>query len=536
MAQMKLLDCTLRDGGYYNSWNFEIGLINEYLQAMAALGVHYVELGLRSLRNEGFRGPCAFTTEEFVNSLEIPEGLTPGVMINASELLGKGVELEGILECLFPVDAAVSRIKLVRIACHVHEFAGALPASSWLVDRGYKVGFNLMQVSDRSQADIEALALKASQWPLEVLYFADSLGSMSPAQCSQIIGWLRTHWKGPLGIHTHDNMGMALQNSLRALDDGVTWLDATVTGMGRGPGNAKTEYLVLELSERFNLKPNITPLMGLIRRFFLPMKQRYGWGANTYYYLAGKFGIHPTYVQEMLADSRYNEEDILAVLEHLRVEGGKKYSADTLDAARHFYQGMPRGRWRPAQVLEDRTVLILGAGPGIAEHRSALERFIREKRPYVLALNTQSMLSADLIDARVACHPVRLLADCDQHARLPQPLITPASMLPPDIQEALQGKELLDYGLGIQKGAFEFADSHSILPAALVIAYALAVANSGKAAQVLLAGFDGYGADDPRSLEMQELFNGYQEQENHVRLCSITPTRYSIPSKSVYAL
>ncbi|EEZ3328863.1 hypothetical protein D1O90_005038, partial [Escherichia coli] len=235
---MKLLDCTLRDGGYYNSWNFETGLINEYLQAMAALGVHYVELGLRSLRNEGFRGPCAFTTEDFVNQLDIPAGLTAGVMVNASELLAKNTNLQTVLERLFPVDAAASRIKLVRIACHVHEFAAALPASSWLSERGYMVGFNLMQVSDRSQSDIEALAKEASQWPLDVLYFADSLGSMSPAQCAQIIGWLRNHWKGPLGIHTHDNMGMALQNSLRALEEGVTWLDATVTGMGRGPGNA----------------------------------------------------------------------------------------------------------------------------------------------------------------------------------------------------------------------------------------------------------------------------------------------------------
>lgn len=340
-AQMKLLDCTLRDGGYYNAWNFETGLINEYLQAMAALGVHYVELGLRSLQNEGFQGPCAFTTEDFVNSLDIPESVTPGVMINAVELVSKNVDLESVLERLLPVDAAASRIKLVRVACHVHEFAEALPASAWLKERGFMVGFNLMQVADRTKEEIEALAQEASKWPLDVLYFADSMGSMCPAECSQIISWLRRHWTGALGIHTHDNMGLALQNSLRALDDGATWLDATVTGMGRGPGNARTEYLVLELAERFDLKPNISPLMGLIQRFFLPMQQRCGWGTNTYYYLAGKYGIHPTYIQAMLADSRYSDEDVLAVIEHLRIEGGKKYSADTLDAARHFYRGAP---------------------------------------------------------------------------------------------------------------------------------------------------------------------------------------------------
>lgn len=532
----KLLDCTLRDGGYYNSWNFSTELVNDYLQAMSALEVGYVELGLRSLRNDGFNGACAFTTEDFVDTLQVPDNITLGVMVNASELVGPATDLLSALEQLFPVAAANSRIKLVRIACHVHEFASALPASAWLKERGFLVGFNLMQVADRRQGEIEALSEEASKWPLDVLYFADSMGSMKPEQCSQIIGWLRKHWQGALGIHTHDNMGLALQNSLRAMDDGVSWVDATVTGMGRGPGNAKTEYLVLELAERSNLKPNITPLMGLIRKFFLPMQQRCGWGTNTFYYLAGKYGIHPTYIQEMLGDSRYSEEDILAVIEHLRVEGGKKFNADTLDAARHFYQGGPRGHWHPATVLEGREVLILGSGPGVAEHRIALERYIRKARPFVMALNTQSMVAAELIDARVACHPVRLLADCVEHTRLPQPLITPASMLPEDVQVSLTGKQLLDFGLGVQKDTFVFADTYCVLPSALVIAYALAVANSGKASGILLAGFDGYGADDPRTTEMQALLGAYMTLEEHAALCSITPTRYILPTKSIYAI
>lgn len=533
---MQILDCTLRDGGYYNAWNFDHSLINDYLQAMHALGVGYVELGLRSLRNDGFYGSCAFTTDSFVRTLNMPHGLIAGVMINASELVNSDLNAHNILEKLFPEHATNSPIKLVRIACHVHEFSAALPASRWLKDRGYKVGINLMQIADRTKAEVQDLAAEACEWPIDVIYFADSMGSMNPKQCSEIISWLRSRWDGALGIHTHDNMGLALQNSLRALDDGVTWVDATVTGMGRGPGNAKTEYLILEVAERLGLKPNITPLMDLIRRVFLPMQQHFGWGTNTYYYLAGKHGIHPTYIQEMLADSRYSEEDILAVIDHLRIEGGKKFSADTLDAARHFYQGPPRGSWNPKDTISGRTVLILGSGPGVVEHRGALEAFIRKQRPYVLALNTQHAVTAELINARVACHPVRLLADCTEHASLPQPLITPASMLPQDVLDSLDGKELLDFGLGIQKATFKFSDKYCILPNALVIAYALAIANSGEASQILLAGFDGYGADDPRTREMQLLLSSYVEQEQHVAICSITPTRYNLPCKSVYGL
>lgn len=536
VSEVKILDCTLRDGGYYTDWEFKRSLIEDYLQAMSALGVDYVELGFRSLCNDGFKGGCAFTTEEFIESLNVPDSLQLGVLVNASELFDPEEQMNIVLQRLFPVSAANSRIKLVRIACHVHEFCAVLPASAWLKEQGFIVGFNLMQVADRSQGEIEAISREARKWPLDVIYFADSMGSMSPDEIARIIKWFRAHWDRALGIHCHDNMEMALQNTLRAIDEGVAWVDATVTGMGRGPGNTKTEYLVLELAERDYLNPNITLLMGVIRKHFLPMQQQFGWGANAFYYLAGKYGIHPTYIQEMYLDSRYSDEDILAVIEHLRVEGGKKYTARTLDAARHFYQGNPRGKWRPEKDLRGREVLILGSGPGVADHHEALERFVRKVRPYVIALNTQSTLSAELIDAAIACHPVRLLADCDEHVHLPQPLITPASMLQEDVLESLKGKELLDYGLGVQADTFIFSDEYCILPTSLVIAYALAVANSGKSRCIFLAGFDGYGASDPRHTEMQSLIAAYQALEESVELCSITPTLFNLPTKSVYAM
>jgi len=530
------LDCTLRDGGYYNDWNFSKDLIDQYIKSMQAAGVDVVELGLRSLKNEGFKGACAYTTDSFLRTLDIPHDLRVAVMVNAVELLDPHSSIDDLLAILFPEPAGSSPVSIVRIACHVHEFSAVLPASEWLKKRGFIVGFNLMQVADRHQHEIEALALEASKWPIDALYFADSMGSMDPDQTSQIIGWLRKYWSGPLGIHTHDNMGLALQNTLRALDNGVTWLDATVTGMGRGPGNAKTEYLAIELSQVRAKSCNIIPLMSLIQRVFVPMQHECGWGTNAYYYLTGKYGIHPSYIQEMLGDSRYSEEDILAVIEHLRIEGGKKFNLNTLDAARHFYQGPTRGSWSPDTLMNSREVLILGAGSGVAAHREALESYIRKAKPFVLALNTQSKIDAELINARVACHPVRLLADCDQHTALPQPLITPASMLPDDVKNVLQGKDLFDFGLEIKAGCFEFSDKYAAIPSSLVIAYALAVATSGNAKQILLAGFDGYSADDPRTAELQQLFDIYRASQGSKNLISVTPTRYSITVRSIYAM
>lgn len=535
MRDFFVLDCTLRDGGYYNNWDFSTDLIQQYLEAMVAAAVDMVELGLRSLKNSGFKGACAFTTDEYIRSLNVPAALKVGIMINASELLAD-LPLTDALAKLMPNDAAQSPVQLVRIACHVHEFELALPAAHWLKDRGFMVGFNLMQVADRSESEIKALAKAATTYPLDALYFADSMGSMKPAQAAQIIGWLRSEWQGALGIHTHDNLGLALSNTLRAIEEGVTWVDATVTGMGRGPGNARTEELAIEMAELRGSALNMVPLMTLIRSHFRPMQQQYGWGTNPYYYLAGKYGIHPTYIQEMLNDSRYSEEDVLAVIEHLKVEGGKKYNATTLDAARHFYQGEPQGAWCPVEVFKDREVLLLGTGPGVANHRSAIEAYIRKHQPVVVALNTQTSIDSELIHYRVACHPVRLLADCEAHTQLPQPLITPFSMLPNDVKHSLSGKEVLDFGLNVQDKQFSFQDKYCSVPSSLVMAYAFAVVTSGLAQKICLAGFDGYLGEDARNIEMNDVIKCYLEHPDSLSLIALTPTRYGVPSVSIYGL
>jgi 4-hydroxy 2-oxovalerate aldolase len=532
--RLKLLDCTLRDGGYYNAWNFPLALIEEYLVAMKAAHVDVVELGFRFLKNEGFKGPCAFTTDEFLDRLAIPPGLAIGVMLNGSDLC-KDLGCVKALERLFPRPASQTQVQLVRIACHFHELPMALPAAEWLAERGYCVGFNLMQIADRSRDEVIEFTRMASSWPIEVLYFADSMGSMKPEDIVRITGWLREGWEGSLGIHTHDNMGMALTNTLSAHSEGVSWIDATVTGMGRGAGNARTEDLVLELEDLLGRKSNLVPLMTLIRNYFGPMKANYGWGTNAYYYYAGKYGIHPSYVQEMQGDSRYDDADIIAVLDHLRSEGGTKYSLSALHIARNYYKQDVKGSWCPSLLMKGRDVVILGTGPGVLEHRLAIEAYVKRSKPVVLALNTQSAIDSDLISLRIACHPVRLLADVTDHAALPQPLITPASMLPESLRMELKGKDLLDYGILIDNQRFEFHPSHCVAPASLVLAYSLAVATSGNASRILMAGFDGYPAGDPRHDETASILDLYQAHAQAIKILAITPTRHRIPAISIYA-
>ncbi len=531
-----LLDCTFRDGGYYNNWDFPAEIWGPYFHSMEAAGIDYVEVGLRSLEGGGaFKGPFAFSRDEFIAALDIPASLRVGVMVNAAELVKHA---DGVVEAARQLFAErdKSPVELVRVACHVHEVEFALPACDWLKSVGYRVGLNLMQVADRSDQEIRSIAELVSRSKVDVLYFADSLGSLQPADCSRIIDLLRAHWQGEIGIHTHDNMGRAVANTIQALDDGVTWLDSTVTGMGRGPGNAQTEYLVVELDERRGTQANVAPLLRLIREFFQPMKQQYGWGSNLFYYLAGRHGIHPSFVQEMLSDCRYGDEDILAAIAHLRDQGGgKKFSVAALNAARHMTAGSGEGVWQPRSIISGREVLIVGTGPGVTRHRAAIESYIRRSRPFVLGLNAVASLSDGLIEMRAACHPVRLLADLVHHTRQQEALVAPGSMFA-SFTPNMGKKQLLDFEVSIAPGTFEFSETRAVIPSPLTLAYALAVATSGDASRILLAGFDGYGAGDPRMKEIRDVFMSYSEHPQAREVISITPTAHDIRSTSVYAM
>jgi 4-hydroxy 2-oxovalerate aldolase len=165
-----------------------------------------------------------------------------------------------------------------------------------------------------------------------------------------------------------------------------------------------------------------------------------------------------------------------------------------------------------------------------------VQRYIQEKRPYVIALNTQNAVDEALIDVRAACHPIRLLADGEAYRFLPQPLVVPVSRLSESVRQALQPVPQKDFGMSVQPGVFEFGDKAAVVPTSLVVAYALALATSGRAARILLAGFDGYGSDDPRTVEMDQLLALYQSAPGALPLLAITPTRYKVPATSVYAL
>jgi 4-hydroxy 2-oxovalerate aldolase len=358
---------------------------------------------------------------------------------------------------------------------------------------------------------------------------------MMAEQVVRIITTLRREFPGEVGIHTHDNMQRALANSIAATNAGAMWLDGTVTGMGRGAGNVKTEYLLLELNRLGVAKYNVLTFLDLVNRHFGPLQRQYGWGPNLYYYLSGDYHVHPTYVQQMLADSRYSSDDIVATLAFLRDREGYSFRPEELVQAQQSAVLPTVGTWSAAGWADGQDVLLVAAGEHAFKHREALTRFIRKLQLKVIALNLHAPVEQADIAAWAACHPERILMDIGRYAELARPLIAPMSALPEMVVARLPPEQRLDYGLEVYPETFVFGEYKCTIPRPLVAAYTLALATSAGARRIFLAGFDGFGAGDARQHEMADILSLYQSMPGACPLLAVTPSTYPVPQSSVYA-
>jgi len=534
---MKILDCTLRDGGYYTSWDFSESLVKKYLKAMDAAKVDVVELGLRNFPSEQFVGAHAYTTDSFIRELNVPKSLEVAVMVDAKNILGYSGGVAKAVRKLF-CSKSDSPVSIVRIASHFSEVSSCEPIATELKKLGYSVGLNLMQSGGRSSDELTLVAKNILSWnAVDILYFADSLGNMDSEEVNRIYSCLREYWPGSIGIHTHNNQGQALANSLTAVSIGINWVDSTVLGMGRGAGNAESELLLLEL-EKIGYKYRSFPLWNLVLEDFRALKKRYGWGASLLYHFAANHGIHPTYVQNLTSENRYTSEQIIQALTYLAPMKASSFNASLLtesvagvtNSVDNF-----KGKWNANGWCEGKEVLIIGAGQSVANYKNAIQRFILKRKPITLSLNIHNEIQDELIDGFVAIDPMRIMLEIGDYHRLGKILFTSIKSLPKEIRAEMNKITVKDYGYRVEPGVFEVHKNFCAIPKLLSLAYSFSLAKIGGAIRVWLVGFDGYHAGDRRQEDMIELLDVMKKTGFNIENICLTPTTYPIKQGSIYA-
>jgi len=313
---LKHLDCTLRDGGYQNNWNFSKRFIEDYINLMVLLRLDIIELGIRShIRNDNF-GSLSYCADSDLDIL--PEvSQIYAVLVNISEFIDEDITY---FRTLFPNNASASRFKIVRMVGTLESIQRCRPHIEYLKSKDYTVCINIMRISTVDEARLFSLREVIANLEFDVLYIADSLGGLTETTTSGKLQMLRKITSKDIGVHMHDNQGVALQNTLVAKQSGATWLDTTLMGMGRGAGNAATERLLIALGNEANL-PQQTDF---IQKYIVPIFSNSSWGPSLDFYYAGFWNLHPNYVTEM-RELKLSINQIIFALSRLRLVGGDNF-------------------------------------------------------------------------------------------------------------------------------------------------------------------------------------------------------------------
>ena len=285
MKKVKVIDCTIRDGGLMNNWDFSLETVRAIYHANLEAEVDIMEMGYR-VSQKVFKpedhGSWRFCDEEILRQVVTEK--TDSMKIAVMADIGRCYK-----ENFIPKKDSV--IDIVRLACYVHQIDEAIDLSEHLNILGYSTFFNIMAVSASEPEVVKECLHKVNKTGAEGVYLSDTFGSFVPQDIRERMDFYRENCPDlKMGFHGHNNIQMALANSLTAMEEGVDYIDASYYGMGRGAGNTPLE-LLLPLIRTEN--HNIAAVVKAIQSHIEPMMMNYKWGYRVPYGVSGLLNQHP---------------------------------------------------------------------------------------------------------------------------------------------------------------------------------------------------------------------------------------------------
>ena len=296
---IKVMDCTVRDGGLMNNWQFSDEFVKSVYNGCVEGGIDYMEIGYISSKkafDPKVVGPWKFCHQ---NDLERIVGKNEtNLKLSAMADIGR-IELDDI-----PI-AADSSLDMIRVACYVHQVDKAIELAHHCMDKGYETCINLMAVSKVSEIELDEALQDIAKSRVQTFYAVDSFGSMYVESVEHLVRKYTTALPGKqIGIHAHNNMQLAMSNTITALMEGCTMLDATMLGLGRGAGNCPIEILIAFLK---NPKYRLLPLLQVIQDHIHPLQKNIDWGYHIPYLITGALNEHPRSSMEWMESDQKND-------------------------------------------------------------------------------------------------------------------------------------------------------------------------------------------------------------------------------------
>jgi len=498
---IELLDCTLRDGGYYTLWDFESKLINHYLKFISQLPIKYIEIGYRSIEKEDYLGEFYYLPLETIKAIKskLNKSQKIALMLNTKDCSTDSV-VTLLSECTDFVD-------LIRLATDPKKIEHSLEISKILKSLGFKVGINIMYLSTIDKNHSIYNKIKDIEEYVDYLYLVDSYGSIYPTELENSIKEFQKNTKVNLGFHGHNNLELAFVNTLKALECGITMIDSTVLGMGRGAGNLKLELFLTHLKEKENWNVNFNILSQLVE-LFNPLMTKYKWGTNLPYMVSGSYSLPQKDVMDMIIIDRYSIASIVNTM-----------NSDTLSPLQAF-QYIP--------VVEK--CIIIGGGSSVNKHLKAITNYLTKNKAIIIHSTSKYINDFSTLTNKqffcIAGDELIKLNKNSQYNFIHQFIFGPS---PRKVNISILDK----YNVAELK-SIDFIEKFHDSPLAISLQSAIDI----KAKNIELIGFDGYTElKSTKELylmqENQIIISSFSKQKN---IISLTKTNYSdIIQKSIYS-
>jgi 4-hydroxy 2-oxovalerate aldolase len=293
--ELKVLDCTVRDGGLMNDHQFDDAFVKAVYETCIAAGIDYMEIGYKASKRLFARdkfGDWKFCDEDDIRRIvgdnDSPLKLT--VMADAEKCDYK--------TDIPPKDQSV--IDIIRVATYAHQIPTAVDMIKDAHDKGYETTCNIMAISVVNEVEIDQALEVLAETPTQTIVVVDSFGALYGEQIETLVKKYKAVADATgkqVGIHAHNNQQLAFANTIEAIIHGANRADATMLGLGRGAGNCPMELLLGFLR---NPKFHIRPIYKLLQDHLLPIRKQVQWGALVPYNISGQFNQHPRNAMKLI--------------------------------------------------------------------------------------------------------------------------------------------------------------------------------------------------------------------------------------------
>ncbi|MBE4907223.1 aldolase catalytic domain-containing protein [Bacillus luteolus] len=386
MSKVKILDCTLRDGGYINGWDFGERTIKKVISKLAKAKIDIIECGFLEERDFDSNKALYNSVERIRDYIEPKSENVMYVGMIAQPYIS--------IDKISPCDG--TSIDGIRVTFHENEIEEAFIYGKQLMDRGYQVFIQPVGTTSYSDSALLDLIEKVNALKPYAFYLVDTLGIMYKNDLLRMFHLLDNNLDSgvSVGFHSHNNLQLSFSNAQEILSLHTKRniiIDASVMGMGRGAGNLCTELITHYINENINEKYDTIPLLEIVDEHLLAIFNENNWGYSIPYYLAAVNGCHPNYTSNLINKQTISVKSINAILRQIPRRNRDIYDKELIEQLYIDYQSHYVNDIEELMVIgelvRNRKILVIAPGKSIELQREEIQDFIMINNPIVFSVN-----------------------------------------------------------------------------------------------------------------------------------------------------